>query len=540
MIDTIMANLRSLYGWRAATILGWLYADAGYNPTRYYWLFWRTNDLSTITRLPLRLGGRLLVDFVRLGMAVQLVGGIVMAIYGAQQASLVWLYFGLAAVVAYPVVWAHLLPVLSLVGIPFRLKAIGKAVLCVLLERQVKQLRKRHSFAIVAVAGSVGKTSTKLAIANALAGTRRVQYQSGNYNDRLTVPLVVFGHEQPGLYNAWAWLKILLHNRRAIRPDYPYDVVVLELGTDGPGQMRHFTYLRPDVTVLSSIAPEHMEQFGTLDAVAAEELTLFDYSKKVLVNTDDTPKQYLAGYEYVAYGAKPATYAGLSNKPAKTFGKQQVSFDLAGQKLTRTIEMVGQQGAKIALAAAAVACELALPIDDVKVALDNLRPFAGRMQLLPGIRKSILIDDTYNASPMAVSAALEVLKNTAAPQRIAILGSMNELGDSSAEAHTAVGEQCDPSWLDLVVTIGTDAAAYTAPAAADNNCVVQSFDTPTAAGEYVKKQLKSGAVVLAKGSQNGVFAEEALKVLLKDKSDSEKLVRQTAYWLRVKRSQFGD
>src|ERR1700722_18624351 len=112
-------------------------------------------------------------------------------------------------------------------------KKLGKALLCRLLEAQVKRLRRHNDFKIVAVAGSVGKTSTKLAIASLLATRSKVRFQDGNYNDRLTVPLVVFGQTEPGIFNIVAWFKLLLANRRALRQPYDYEIVMLELGTDG-------------------------------------------------------------------------------------------------------------------------------------------------------------------------------------------------------------------------------------------------------------------------------------------------------------------
>jgi hypothetical protein len=90
------------------------------------------------------------------------------------------------------------------------------------------------------------------------------------------------------------------------------------------------------------------------------------------------------------------------------------------------------------------------------------------------------------------------------------------------------------------VTIGPDAETYLAPAALKKGCKVKTFDSPYAAGKFVEESLKTGAVILAEGSQNRVFAEESLKVLLADKSDAKKLVRQSAAWLRVKKRQFRD
>jgi UDP-N-acetylmuramoyl-tripeptide--D-alanyl-D-alanine ligase len=539
MIDKFIGSIRAVYGWHAAATLTALYDQANYNPLRYLARFWTTQNFAAVKRQPLTIGGRVLTDVTAIGMLLQVAVGLWLIGRGMTTTDPAQTLFGAAALIAYPLVWAHILPVLSLPGVLLAVKPLGKRTLCVLLEHQVVLLRKKHAFALVAVAGSVGKTSTKLAIADALSVARRVRYQSGNYNDRLTVPLVLFGHNEPGIYNAFAWIRILLANRQIIRREYPYDVVVIELGTDGPNQMEKFAYLRPELSVLTAIAPEHMEQFGSIDAVAKDELSIFDYSQKVLVNNDDVSAEYLTGREYVSYGEQDSTYALKSARPAARLTSQRVTFDLAGRKVSESINLIGLQGAKIALAAAAVASELALSESDVNAALTRLQPFAGRMQVLVGIKKSTIIDDTYNASPVAVKAALDVLYAADTPQRIALLGNMNELGDFSPQAHTDIGEYCDPSKLSVVVTLGSDANKYLAEAAKQRGCEVKTCANPQEAGEYIATRLQENAVVLAKGSQNRVFAEEAIKPLLQDKADEAKLVRQSNYWMRIKQRQFG-
>jgi UDP-N-acetylmuramoyl-tripeptide--D-alanyl-D-alanine ligase len=418
-------------------------------------------------------------------------------------------------------------------------KKIGKALLCQLLEAQVKRLRRRNDFMVVAVAGSAGKTSTKLAIAKTLAANKRVIYQDGNYNDRLTVPLILFAQTEPGIYNVAAWLKLLKANRKMLKQPYPYDIAVVEIGTDGPGQLKKFAYLRPDITVITAIADEHMEYFGSLDAVAHEELAPLEYSKQVLLNTDDIPGEYLPETQYLSYGLdQPADYKVIRHQ-ARGLQGQQLTFKLpAGQELSAEVAALGGQGAKIAAAAVAAADLAGLSPEQIKEGLQAITPVSGRMQVLAGKQGSIIIDDTYNASPIAVKAALEVLYGAEATKRIAILGSMNELGVDSAGLHADVAAHCDPANLDLLVTIGQEANKYLAPAAEKRGCTVKSFVSPYQAGEYVAGQIKPGSVILAKGSQNGVFAEEALKVLLANSGQARKLVRQSDYWLAVKKQQF--
>lgn len=420
------------------------------------------------------------------------------------------------------------------------LKKIGRGIVCRILESQVKRLRKHHDIQVVAVAGGVGKTSTKMAIAQVLGASHRVRWQEGNYNDRVTVPLIFFDQNEPNILNAFAWVGIFARNELAIHRSYPYDVVLAELGTDGPGFIREFAYLKPDLAVITAVVPEHMEFFGTLDAVAQEELTVLNFAKKALINTDDTPAKYLKGHQYVSYGSdQQATYR-VQKHQARGLRGQTVTFTLADEKpFSLDILLLGRHGAKIALAGAATAHLLGASLNDIKQGVQSVSAFAGRMQLLHGVKDSTIIDDTYNASPPAVKAALDVLYDGEAPQRIAILGGMNELGTHSAEAHREIGQYCDPHKLDLVVTIGQEAGKYLAPAAQKQGCIVKAFDSPYDAGAFVREYVREGAVVLAKGSQNRVFAEEALKSLLANTEDRQKLVRQSAYWMKIKAEQFG-
>jgi len=408
-----------------------------------------------------------------------------------------------------------------------------------MLEMQVRQLRARHKFKVVAVVGSVGKTSTKLAVANLLSQTMRVRYQTGNYNHRVTVPLIFFGLSEPSLYNVFAWIKVFGVTQSEIALPYPYDVVVVELGTDGPGQIEQFAYIKPDVTVVTAVSEEHMELFGTLDRVATEELSVFDFSKQVLVNGDDIAGAYLAGREFIEYSLKSeqAQYHGVTKASGLLRG-QKLALHMPGGTINADIHYIGDQGAKVAVAAAAVGDMLKVRKGDIASGLSELEPFSGRMQILDGIKSSTIIDDTYNASPLAVRAALDVLYTVRTGQRIAILGGMNELGAYSQQAHKEAGEYCDPKKLDVVVTVGRDAKKWLAPAARERGCTVHSFDSPYDAGAYVSGKIQKGAVILAKGSQNGVFAEEALKPLLADPTDAAKLVRQSPYWITRKQKLF--
>jgi UDP-N-acetylmuramoyl-tripeptide--D-alanyl-D-alanine ligase len=538
----IFRSIAGLYGWGMPSALVSKLRTNRYSGIRTFSWFWQTKTFQAHYNLDDTT--RSLVVVMWLGMLAQIGVGVGLLVEWARFGTAGAWQFGAALLLSYPIVWAHILIATVWPGkLAYYIahpKRFGRAVVCMILESQVRRLRRRHHFTVVAVAGSIGKTSTKLAIADLLGQNLRVRHQVGNYNDRVTVPLVFFGQREPSLFNILAWLSVIGTNNAEIAFPYPYDVVVVELGTDGPGQMEQFAYLKPDITVVTAVTPEHMEFFADLDAVAAEELTVFDYSKQVLVNGDDIAGAYLAGRTFSEYSvtSKQAQYHA-SAKPNGLQG-QKLTITLPKGTLTTEVKYIGQQGAKFALAASAVASLLGQKPAVIADGLPQLAPFSGRMQVLPGIKGTTLIDDTYNASPVAVKAALDVLYAAKTSQRIAILGGMNELGDYSAEAHQEVGAYCDSKKLNLVVTIGADAKKWLAPAARESGCEVRSFVSPYAAGKFVSGKLKKGAIVLAKGSQNGIFAEEAIKPLLEHPGDADKLVRQSAYWLRRKQAQFND
>jgi len=510
-------------------------------PRALHW-FWHTGTFRT----PVALGDvdQSLVVILWLGMLTQIGFGVGFLVEWARYGTVGAWEFGAALLLSYPIVWAHVL-IAGVMGCKLAYyvvhpKKFGRAIVCAVLESQVRRLRRRHHFKVVAVSGSIGKTSTKLAIADLLGQNLRVRHQVGNYNDRVTVPLVFFGQREPSLFNVFAWLSLFGANNAQIAFPYPYDVVVVELGTDGPGQLEQFAYLKPDITVVTAVTPEHMEFFAGMDAVAAEELSVFGYSKQVLVNGDDIAGVYLAGRSFSEYSitSKQAHY--FARTKANGLQGRTLHITLPKGTVEADVRYVGAQGAKFALAAAAVAAMLGQKPAAIAKGLPQLKPFAGRMQILPGIEGSTLIDDTYNATPVAVKAALDVLYAAKTPQRIAILGNMNELGSYSAEAHKEVGAYCDPKKLDMVVTIGADAKKWLAPVARERGCEVKSFASPYDAGNFVIGKLKARAVVLAKGSQNGVFAEEAVKLLLAHPGDVDMLVRQSEYWLSRKQAQFSE
>ncbi|MCB9823280.1 UDP-N-acetylmuramoyl-tripeptide--D-alanyl-D-alanine ligase [Candidatus Nomurabacteria bacterium] len=422
------------------------------------------------------------------------------------------------------------------------MKKYLKAIIVKLLWLQVDRLRRRHNPTVIAVAGSIGKTGTKTAIATVLSQDKKVRWQDGNYNDIVSVPLIFFGQAMPSLLNPIGWIKVLVSNEAQILGKYTPEIVVLEVGTDYDGNMDEFVArLHADYGVLTAISAEHMANFESMDAVAKEELKIADMVDEIIINADQIDKQYIKVIkDAITYGEGDYDCSINPSKLTKDFYRP-VSFILNGKADAISIKtrLIGRQNLPGLASAVILGEKLGLSNSDIKSGLEKVQPIAGRMQLLLGKKQSLLIDDSYNASPEAVIAALNTLYEIPSRNRIAVLGQMNELGKFSESMHKKVGQECDPSKLELLVTIGDDANNYLADSAEKAGCKVLRCPSPYHAADIVSSLLKKGSVVLIKGSQNGVFSEEVTKKLLQNKKDQQRLVRQSKAWLKAKERQFG-
>jgi UDP-N-acetylmuramoyl-tripeptide--D-alanyl-D-alanine ligase len=416
-----------------------------------------------------------------------------------------------------------------------------KAMVVTILNRAVSRYIRRNHIKVIAVAGSIGKTSTTNAIRTVLSQKYRVHQPKTAYNTNKSVHLEMFDLSFATNPLGWFWTvgKVLLRTLGRA----PYEVLVIEIGTDHPGELRTFDWLQPDIGVLTAIAPEHMEYFRTIEAVAEEELLITGFCKQLVFNSNAVARKYLpadlanAGAERLVWYGKATDFEARNYRVSGTDVRADFRFDGNLAKGVN-LQVLGVHSLDALMAATAVAAQCGLTLGETASGLRAVQPVRGRMQRLDGLNGSIIIDDSYNASPAAVKAALDVLVQFDVPQRIAVLGSMNEMGDYSERAHREAGAYCDPDRLDVVVTIGADANQYLAAEAEKRGCTVERFLSPYNAGDYIKGRLNAGAAVLFKGSQNGVFAEEAIKSILADQADAAKLVRQSDYWMNVKRQQF--
>lgn len=409
------------------------------------------------------------------------------------------------------------------------------------LEKYVRKYFQKHpEVKLVVVAGSVGKTSTKRAIATLLSQRYRVAMHKGNHNTHLSAPLAILGIEYPeNIRKIGAWLSVFRAARRRIKDPTGTDVIIQEIGADRPGDIAQFgTYLKPDVAVITAVTPEHMEFFADMDAVAREEIAAANFSQLAVINRDDIEGRHA---EF------------LTNPNVTTYGTTGVAeyrfeiqdFDIekgyTGSVITQefenpiptSIKVFGEHSLRPAMGAVAVACKLGLTEAEIAAGLSLIEPVPGRMNVMRGLDDTMVIDDTYNSSPVAAICALQALYSLQVPQRIAILGDMNELGSVSAEEHQKLGNYCDPNLLSWVITIGEEVEKYLAPAAKARGCQVKSFRNAIEAGGFARSVTERGAAILVKGSQGNIYAEEAVKLLVLMSEDDE-LVRQSPAWMEFK------
>lgn len=410
-------------------------------------------------------------------------------------------------------------------------------------------LVRRYRPRIVAVTGSVGKTATKDAIALALSGRVNVRATKGNYNNEIGVPLTLIGRESPGR-SLLGWLGLLLYSDWLIlkrRPDYP-KVMVLEYGSDKPGDIDALCRLvPPNVSVVTAASAAHTEAFGSVQAVAKEKGQLvanLPSSGTAVLNADEP---YVLGMRaktaarVLTYGFSPAanvrimsaTFTGTLTPEQSVGLRATVSW--AGEEVTQEFPaLVAAYQLGSVAAAVAVASTFRISLGDALAALSNYRPPKGRMNLLRGVNQSWLLDDSYNSSPLAAQRALETLVAVPGPtRRIAVFGEMAELGELSEEAHRELGTRAAVG-VDLLVGVGEPARNILRGAIDAGLAETKTayFATAEEAGEFLRAQVRSGDVVLVKGSQVA-RTEHVVKMLLAEPDRAaELLVRQGPEWTK--------
>ncbi len=417
-----------------------------------------------------------------------------------------------------------------------------------ILTWEARMVLLRYKPRVIAITGSVGKTSSKDAIFAALSPELHVRKSEKSFNTEFGVPLTILGLE-----NAWRdplkWLWNILRGLWfvVVWQEYP-QWLVLEVGADRPGDIRRIArWLKPDIAVITGVSevPVHVEFFSSPEAIAREKRALAEYLKaggKLILNGDDErmkePRVSFRGasltYGLATHNDFSASDIEIVYENAKPAG---IHFRVKRAGASAPVLVRGALGRPrvyAALAALAVAEAVGVDLVSAARALSAWVPTTGRLRILRGLKGSLIIDDTYNSSPAAAMAALDALKEVEGiKRRIAVLGDMLELGKYSAEAHRALGARA-AECADILITVGFRARA-TAEAALDagmpeKNIRQYEMNESRRAGKELEFELREGDLVLVKGSQSMRMERTVQEIMGEPERAAEFLVRQDEEW----------
>ncbi len=429
------------------------------------------------------------------------------------------------------------------------MKSVFKSIVVTIITWEAKILLKRKKPTIIAITGSVGKTSVKDAVYTVLKNHIHTRKSQKSYNSEIGVPLSVLGLKN-GWNNPLLWLKNIFDGAMIafFVSKYP-KVLVLEVGVDRPGDMKELTsWLTPNIVVLTRLpdVPVHVEYFDTPDDVIEEKMELVHalaVDGVLIYNNDDIRiKQELETVRQQSFGYSRYTpsHFTVSNDEIVYKDKKPVGMQFSLQHLDQTVLMklygsLGVQHAYNYAAATAVASQFEISLEDAAIALETHIPPASRMRIIEGKNDTIILDDTYNSSPVACEQALETVRETKVNGRkIVVLGDMLELGRYSVQEHEHIGELV-PSSADILITLGLRARSI-AQAALEHGMsekVILQYDDIDRAGHELLEMLKPHDLILIKASQ-GMRAERLVQRLMKHPEQAgDLLCRQSREWKRI-------
>lgn len=412
-----------------------------------------------------------------------------------------------------------------------------------MLDYYVHQVRRTRKLTIIAVTGTIGKTSAKVAIAQLLSTRKSVYIKCNNYNSDRMIRLNFFGLESPDFSRRMlSWLPVLLKVRRLAK-NFPYDAVVLEMAESRHVSLKHFiARLKPEIAVVTGITPVHLTYFKTFDRVVDAVWGLASLCETIIYNADFTELAALPNADVAkSYGLRHGAVRCQNVRKDKGAGLS-VTVSYGNKRATVETQLIGPQSVYALAAAVAVAHELGWTQKQIFEAIPLVTPVPGRLRPLKGINDTLLLDDSFNASPVSMQSALDTLASYKG-YRVAVLGSMNELADEAVGAHEEIGVYTAVK-ADYLITIGHLAKQHLARAAivaGMDKVNVASFDRANQAGSLLQKLARLNTTFLFKGSQSEIYVEEAIKFLLPnlDASDAG-LVRQDRAWKRRKKGYFAE
>lgn len=407
---------------------------------------------------------------------------------------------------------------------------------------------------IIGVGGASGKTSLSGLIALILSEKYRVLDTKGK-NSFTGIPLSIFGIKLEE-YTFFYWLKVIVNVFIKVIFNWKkYDVFVAEMGIDGPFEPKNMSYLlkiiRPKVGVLTNISFEHSEYFEKglfegqkekrkkiLSLTADQEALLLKSLPKnglAVLNLDDPEIKKINGIKanVISVSSKDESADFFIKDVDTKISEFIVRFFSKGLEYKIKVKnLLPNHYANSFLFAIAVSNHLGFSIDEsIKILENKFSLPPGRISIFNGEKDSIIIDSTYNNATLdPIIDILELLKKIAGKRRkVAIIGDMRELGVISREYHEKVANKLLET-SDLAIIIGPMMQEFAAPILKKNNHKFYTFETFSEAKKMILNLTEKNDIILVKSSQNTLFLERVVEMLLKDKKDVQKLCRRGKYW----------
>jgi len=425
-----------------------------------------------------------------------------------------------------------------------------KKILIRMTKYLAERILRKYQPQQIVITGSVGKTSTKQALLSIIGDVSSVYSSESSVRSEFALYCTIIGVPHPGgrigALLRVLWRGCVLVCTRA-HENYP-QALIFELGIKHPGdtaQMAHV--LEPDIVVVTPFGtpPTHIEFFDTVQGLIAEKIAIVGQMKRTGVVVLPHDDEYLEEIKrkikvpVVSYGFDAQSTLVVSHPEiAYTDGVpmgMRFRANIQGKSLPSIL--YGALGVTHVLAnAAALATAEVLEISLIQAltSLESNDAPPGRMKLIHGIYNTMIIDDTYNASPVAMSAALKTLAHIETRGRkIAILGDMLDLGRHAEQAHRTVGEEVVES-ADVVIAVGVRAqfiAENARKKGMKRRSSIMTFSTAAQAGAYAKTILKEGDIILVKGSQDMRMERVVEQIMANPKDKETLLVRQNDFWL---------
>jgi len=399
-------------------------------------------------------------------------------------------------------------------------------------------LKKAHT-QVIAVTGSMGKTSTKEAIYAILKDRFNILRNPKGFNTELGMSLAILSENESGFSSIKSWFQIL--KRALLEPKPFFQKAILEMGADHPGDIKKLIRIAPpSIAVITHVAPVHLGpgQFKDINDIAREKSMLIKnlpVSSVAIVNYDDPLIRAMeTKARRVTYGTEePAMIRATDISSTAKNLRFTVHFQDQAQEFV--VPLLGQFQVYLCLAATAVGLELGVTLASAAAALKSFSLPPGRMNPIDGINQSMIIDGSYNASPYTMARSLELLRELKADRKIAAIGTMNELGEMTKEAHLTVGKQA-AEITHLLIAVGPEAAHIKQGAmdAGMPEAQIFTFLDSEEAGHFLKERIQPKDLILVKGSQNRVRMEKLVKMIMEKPEDAPKLLcRQEEAWEKI-------